>query len=132
MEGPAIEALMDDFETTLAAVRGREFIVFHDAYQYFETDFNFPASETISMSYASDASPARIAEIRGEIVEHGVACVLAEPQFNSGLVATVLRGSYARMGIADPLGAELELGLKFYQQLIRSLSRALTECVRSD
>lgn len=35
MEGPAIEALMDDFETTLAAVRGREFIVFHDAYQYF-------------------------------------------------------------------------------------------------
>ena len=72
MEGPAIEALMDDFETTLAAVRGREFIVFHDAYQYFETDFNFPASETISMSYASDASPARIAEIRGEIVEHGV------------------------------------------------------------
>ena len=128
----AIEALMDDVETTLAAVRGREFIVFHDAYQYFETDFDFPASGAISMSDASDPSPARIAEIRGEIAEHGVSCVLAEPQFNPGLVATVLRGSDARMGIADPLGAELELGPKFYPQLIRSLSRALTECMRSD
>ena len=128
----AIEALMDDVETTLAAVRGREFIVFHDAYQYFETDFDFPASGAISMSDASDPSPARIAEIRGEITEHGVACVLAEPQFNPGLVATVLRGSDARMVIADPLGAELELGPKFYPQLIRSLSRDLTECMRSD
>ena len=127
-----IEALMEDIETTLASVRGREFIVFHDAYQYFETDFDFPASGAISMSDASDPSPARIAEIRGEIAEHGVACVLAEPQFNPGLVATVLRGSDARMGIADPLGAELELGPKFYPQLIRSLSRALTECMRSD
>ena len=105
----AIEALMDDVETTLAAVCGREFIVFHDAYQYFETDFDFPASGAISMSDASDPSPSRIAEIWGEIAEHGVACVLAEPQFNPGLVATVLRGSDARMGIADPLGAELEL-----------------------
>lgn len=128
----AIEALIHDVETTLAAVRGRGFIVFHDAYQYFETDFDFPASGAISMSDASDPSPARIAEIRGEIVEHGVACVLAEPQFNPGLVTTVLRGSDARMGIADPLGAELELGPKFYPQLIRSLSRALTECMRSD
>ena len=128
----AIEVLMDDVETTLASVRGREFIVFHDAYQYFETDFDFPASGAISMSDASDPSPARIAEIRGEITEHGVACVLAEPQFNPGLVATVLRGSDARMGIVDPLGAELELGPKFYPKLIRSLSRALTECMRSD
>ena len=128
----AIEALMDDVETTLAAVCGREFIVFHDAYQYFETDFDFPAPGAISMSDASDPSPSRIAEIRGEIAEHGVSCVLAEPQFNPGLVTTVLRGSDARMGIADPLGAELQLGPKFYPQLIRSLSRALTECMRTD
>jgi zinc transport system substrate-binding protein len=126
----AIEVLMDDVETTLASVR--EFIVFHDAYQYFETDFDFPASGAISMSDASGPSPARIAEIRGEITEHGVACVLAEPQFNPGLVATVLRGSDARMCIVDPLGTELELRPKFYPKLIRSLSRALTECMRSD
>ena len=127
----AIEALMDEVDATLDPVRGRAFIVFHDAYQYFETDFDVSASGAISISDASDPSPARIAEIRGQIAEQGVDCVLAEPQFNPGLVATVLRGSDAQMGIVDPLGADLELGAELYPQLIRNLSNALAECLRS-
>ena len=126
-----IEALMDEVDATLDPVRGRAFIVFHDAYQYFETDFDVSASGAISISDASDPSPARIAEIRGQIAEQGVDCVLAEPQFNPGLVATVLRGSDAQMGIVDPLGADLELGAELYPQLIRNLSNALAECLRS-
>ena len=127
----AIEALMDEVDATLDPVRGRAFIVFHDAYQYFETDFDISASGAISMSDASDPSPARIAEIRGQIAEQGVDCVLAEPQFNPGLVATVLRGSDAQMGIVDPLGADLELGAELYPRLIRNLSNALAECLHS-
>jgi len=126
-----IEALMDEVDATLDPVRGRAFIVFHDAYQYFETDFDVSASGAISISDASDPSPARIAEIRGQIAEQGVDCVLAEPQFNPGLVATVLRGSDAQMGIVDPLGADLELGAELYPQLIRNLSNALAECLHS-
>ena len=126
-----IEALMGEVDATLDPVRGRAFIVFHDAYQYFQTDFDVSASGAISISDASDPSPARIAEIRGQIAEQGVDCVLAEPQFNPGLVATVLRGSDAQMGIVDPLGADLELGAELYPQLIRNLSNALAECLRS-
>ena len=122
---------MGEVDATLDPVRGRAFIVFHDAYQYFETDFDVSASGAISISDASDPSPARIAEIRGQIAEQGVDCVLAEPQFNPGLVATVLRGSDAQMGIVDPLGADLELGAELYPQLIRNLSNALAECLRS-
>jgi zinc transport system substrate-binding protein len=127
----AIEALIEEVEATLDPVRGREFIVFHDAYQYFETDFDFAASGAISVSDASDPSPARIAEIRGQVAEHGVVCVLAEPQFNPGLVATVLKGSDAQMGIVDPLGSDLELGSKLYPQLIRHLTAALARCLQS-
>jgi len=127
----AIEALMDEVDATLDPVRGRAFIVFHDAYQYFETDFDISASGAISISDASDPSPARIAEIRGQIAEQGVDCVLAEPQFNPGLVATVVRGSDAQMGIVDPLGVDLELGAELYPQLIRNLSNALAECLRA-
>ena len=58
-----IQALMDEVGTSLAPVRIREFILFHDAYQYFETDFDFPASGAISMSDTSGSIPARIVEI---------------------------------------------------------------------
>jgi len=61
--------------------------------------------------------------------EQGIDCVLAEPQFNPGLVATVLDGTQAQTGILDPLGSDLEPGPALYPQLIRNLSTALAGCM---
>ena len=123
-------------ETLSAAVsvildpdRGRSFIVFHDAYQYFEVAFDFPASGAISLGDATDPGPARIAEIQGRIVEETIDCVLAEPQYNPGLVATVLAGTDANTGVIDPLGAALEPGPDLYSQVIRNLATTLAECL---
>lgn len=124
-----IESLIGEVNAMLDPVRGGQFIVFHDAYQYFETDFDFPASGAISIADASDPSPARIAEIQGRIADEGIDCVLAEPQFNPGLVATVLDGTDAKTGILDPLGSDLEPGPALYPQLIRNLSTALAGCM---
>ncbi|MCG3268361.1 zinc ABC transporter substrate-binding protein [Yoonia sp. I 8.24] len=123
-----IEAVIGEVNATLAPVRGEKFIVFHDAYQYFENDFDFPAAGAISIGDASDPSPARIAEIQARVADEGIDCVLAEPQFNPGLVATVLEGSQAHTGIIDPLGADLELGADFYPQLIKNLAASLAAC----
>lgn len=124
-----IEGLMAEINATLEPARGGQFIVFHDAYQYFESDFEFPAAGAISLSDASDPSPARIAEIQSRIAEEGIDCVLAEPQFNPGLVTTVLDGTEAQTGILDPLGSDLEPGPALYPQLIRNLSAALAGCM---
>jgi zinc transport system substrate-binding protein len=124
-----IEALIGEVTATLDPVRDGQFVVFHDAYQYFETDFDFPASGAISIGDASDPSPARIAEIQGMIAEEGIDCVLAEPQFSASLVATVLDGTEAQTGILDPLGSDLEPGPALYPQLIRNLSTALAGCM---
>ena len=124
-----IKVLIGEVTATLDPVRDGRFIVFHDAYQYFETDFNFPASGAISIGDASDPSPARIAQIQGRIAEQGINCVLAEPQFNPGLVATVLDGTDAKTGILDPLGSDLKPGSALYPQLIRNLSTALAGCM---
>ena len=110
-------------------MRDGNFVVFHDAYQYFETDFDFFASGAISIGDASDPSPARIAEIQARIAEQSIDCVLSEPQFNPGLVATVLGGTEANTGILDPLGSDLEPGPALYPQLIRNLSAALAGCM---
>ncbi len=124
-----MEALAAEVSATLDPVRGGSFIVFHDAYQYFETDFDFPASGAISLGDASDPSPARIAEIQGRIQEEGVDCVLAEPQFNPGIVATVLDGTEANTGVIDPLGSGLEPGATLYPQLIKDMATTLAECL---
>lgn len=114
---------------TLEAKRGNSFIVFHDAYQYFESDFDFPASGAISLGDATDPSPARIAEIQERIRNEGVDCVLAEPQFNPGLVSTVLDGTDANTAVIDPIGVDLEPGPTLYPQLIRNMANTLAGCL---
>ena len=124
-----LAALSDEINAILDPVRGRNFIVFHDAYQYFEKAFDFPASGAISVSDATDPSPARIAEIQARIAEQGVSCVLSEPQFNPGIVAAVMEGSQANTRVIDPLGSDLELGQDLYGNVQRNLARALADCL---
>ena len=122
------DTLMADASTMLDPVRGNSFIVFHDAYQYFETVFEFPASGAISLGDATDPSPARIARVQGRIQEQKIQCVLAEPQFKKGLVVTVLEGTDAKTSIIDPLGVALEPGPALYPQLIRNMAKTLVDC----
>lgn len=124
-----MDALSAEVAETLEPVRGGSFIVFHDAYQYFEDAFDFPASGAISIGDAADPSPARIAEIQGRIREEGVDCVLTEPQFNPGIVATVLDGTEANTGVMDPLGSDLKPGASLYPNVIRNLAKTLAECL---
>lgn len=124
-----LEALSLEVNAILEPARGANFIVFHDAYHYFEVDFDFAASGAISFGDAADPSPARIAEIQARVRDESVDCVLAEPQFNPGLVETVLDGTDASIGVIDPLGSALEPGLALYPQLIRNLATTLADCV---
>ena len=124
-----IGELVEEVNSILGPVRGRNFVAFHDAYQYFEMSFDFPASGAISMGDATDPSAARIAEIQGRVREEGVNCVLSEPQYNPNLVATVLAGTDAKTGVIDPLGVGLEPGPKLYGDLIRNIAKSLAGCL---
>ncbi len=124
-----MDALAVEVNATLEPVREGSFVVFHDAYQYFESDFEFPAAGAISLGDASDPSPVRIAEVQARIRDEGINCVLSEPQFNPGLVATVLDGATAGSGVVDPLGADLKPGATLYPQLIRNMAETLAECL---
>ena len=126
-----IEALKAEVNSLLEPIRGKKFIVFHDAYQYFEEAFKISASGAISLGDASKPSPARIAEIQGRIEEESIDCVLSEPQFNKGLVATVMAGSNANTNVIDPLGVGLKPGPNLYNELIRDMTKTLVDCFES-
>ncbi len=124
-----LTALNADIEATLDPLQGRPFIVFHDAYQYFEAAFDLPAAGSISLGEADTPSAARVAAIRDRIAAEGVACVFAEPQFEPRLVATVIEGSDARGGVLDPIGADLDPGPGLYPALLTGLARGFADCL---
>ncbi len=124
-----IDAVISEIDATLAPFRGTNFIVYHDAYQYFERRFDVLAAGSISMGDVSDPSPARIAEIHQTVEELDMTCVFSEPQFNPELVATVVDGTKARARVIDPLGTRLALGADLYLNLLRNIAQTMASCL---
>lgn len=124
-----IDALEDEIAATLAPVSTRPYVVFHDAYQYFERRFatNAVGSVTVSPEVAPGAQ--RIAEMQATVRELGAACVFSEPQFEPGLAHVVAEGSSARSGVLDPLGAGAAKGTDQYFVLMRELAKSLKDCL---
>lgn len=125
-----LDNLINEINMQLDGFHSRNFIVFHDAYQYFENRFNIFAAGSIMLGDASDPSPARIAEVRKKVKKLGVSCAFSEPHFNPGLMETVFRGTNAKTGMLDPLGADLELGPDLYPQLLRNMANNLIACLK--
>ena len=124
-----IDTAIAGAKAILEPVREANFVVFHDAFQYFERRFGLHSIGAISLSDATKPGPKRVAEIRDAVRAMGVVCVFSEPQFNPGLVKTVFEGSLARTAILDPLGLELETGAGMYPTLIEALAREMAECL---
>ncbi len=127
--GEKIDALTREIASELEPVKDKPFIVFHDAYQYFENRFGVKAAGSITVSPEKAPGAARIKEIHDKIKSLGATCVFSEPQFEPKLVKTVIDGTEARTGILDPLGAELKDGPDLYPQLIRNLADSLKTCL---
>ena len=125
-----LDALDKEVDEMLDTVRGGKFIVFHDAYQYFETVYDFPASGAISLGDASDPGAARIAEIAKRIEGENIQCVLSEPQFNANMVDTVMAGTEAKTEVIDPLGFGIEPGASLYTKLIKGMATSLVNCLK--
>jgi zinc transport system substrate-binding protein len=124
-----LEALSDEIEVSLAPIADRSFIVFHDAYQYFETRFGLDVAGSITVSPEVAPGAARVAELRARVAELGATCVFAEPQFEPAVVQTIIEGTEARAGVLDPEGGTIPPGRDHYAQLLRNLATGLTDCL---
>ena len=121
--------LQTEITKILEPVRRIPYVVFHDAYQYFEMRFGTNALASISLSPDRSPSARRLYEIRAKIRQSGAVCVFAEPQFAPKLVTTAREGTMAKAGILDPLGAEIPTGAGAYAALLRDLAKSLAACL---
>jgi zinc transport system substrate-binding protein len=126
------DELIAETAAKLVDMRGRPFIVFHDAYHYFEQRFDIPAAGSITVSPEQVPGAQRLEQIRAKISEVEATCVFSEPQFEPRLIQVVTEGTSARAGVLDPLGAELEDGPDLYFTLMGNLAGSLSECLSGE
>lgn len=125
----ALDALIATVTARLEPLRGRPIIVFHDAYQYFESRFGLNVVGSVTVSPENLPGADRIAEIRDKLKTLEAACVFAEPNFDSRIVDVLVEGTSAGTGTLDPEGAALEPGPRLYDRLILGLADGLIACL---
>jgi zinc transport system substrate-binding protein len=123
-----IEAARDEAAALLAPLQGRGYVVFHDAYGYFEAAFGVPALGAVSASDATDPSAGRAQALRDGLAGAGLVCAFVEPQFD-GRIVTSLLGDDVRVAVLDPLGSDIAPGPGFYPELLRSMAGSMSECL---
>ena len=124
-----IESLKIELKKELLPIKDKPYIVFHDAYQYFERAFELNAIGSIALENDVASSPKQISFIKDKILKSQATCVFQEPQFDSKLVNTVVEGTKARIGILDPIGVNVVGKENFYLQLLRNMSKSLKKCL---
>ncbi|SLN28292.1 High-affinity zinc uptake system protein ZnuA precursor [Roseovarius gaetbuli] len=125
-----LDALMGAIKAELAPIKDARFLVYHDAYQYFEAWSGLHASGAIALGDAANPGPARVAALRDMARAQDIACVFSEPQFDPKLVTRVF-GDVAGHGVLDPMASDHAPGPTLYPDLMRAMARALATCLGS-
>ena len=104
------------------------FVVFHDAYQYFEKRFGLNVIGALTVNPDVMPGAEQLSEIR-EVIEHEKAkCIFSEPQFNPNIINSIASDTGVKTGVLDPLGANIDKGKNMYFDLIKDMSNSLKDC----
>ena len=122
----SLDDLIDRVSTIIP--KNPSFIVFHDAYQYFENRFNIKAAGALTLNPEVLPGAKQIAEIQ-ELIEHdSVKCIFSEPQYNPKIVEMLSADMKVSTSVLDPLGADIDTGPKMYNNLILQIANSLKDC----
>jgi zinc transport system substrate-binding protein len=125
-----LAALDEELDAALAPVRGKPFVVFHDAYQYLEAAYGLDAAGSITVSPDRPPSARRLVELAEKIDRSGAVCVFGEVQTASPLVGTLIAGRGIGTGRLDPEGgATVTPGPNAYAELMRRNVGVLVGCL---
>ncbi len=124
-----LEKLGREINTLLSPIRSRPYIVYHDAYQYFERYFKLSPVAVVSLNPELPASARQIRKIKKLIRDKKIRCLFTEPQYQPRLLQVLLQIPGLRNAELDPVGAGLPPGPGHYESLMRSNARSLKSCL---
>ncbi|WP_299687135.1 zinc ABC transporter substrate-binding protein [uncultured Vibrio sp.] len=128
----ALKEKQQSIHEQLAPVKDKGYYVFHDAYGYFEQEFELNNLGHFTVSPERKPGAKSLIAIKKALVRDNVQCVFSEPQFTPAVIETVTRGSNAKQGQLDPLGSEVEVKSGSYFDFLQQLTDSYTNCLSAN
>lgn len=110
-------------------ISDRNYLVLHDAYQYFESRYQLKNAGSITFNLDHFLGVRRLKKIQNMIKSNEVLCIFGEPQYSQKIIEVLIEGTSVKKGILDPIGTDLSPGPELYFNLMKNLSISLKSCL---
>ena len=121
-----LDKLIEEVDKSLS--KDISYIVFHDAYQYFEKRFGVIPAGALTLNPDVLPGAKQIADIQDVINDKGIKCIFSEPQYNPKIIETLGNDMNISTGVMDPLGAYIDAGPSMYSDLINQIANSIKDC----
>jgi len=122
----SLDKLIEDVNSSVS--KDVSYIVFHDAYQYFEKRFGVSSAGALTLNPDVLPGAKQIADVQDLISDKNIKCIFSEPQYNPKIIETLASDMDITTGIMDPLGAYIDKGNSMYFDLIKQISNSINKC----
>jgi len=124
-----LQTLTNDIQKKTANISKQHYVVFHDAYQYFEKQFGMSKPLALTINPEVPLGAARIKEIKAELIEENISCLFNEPQFSPKALKVIAENSDATISTLDPLGGTIDSGSTHYFQMMQAMADSFSGCL---
>jgi zinc transport system substrate-binding protein len=112
----------------LAPYSNTPFIVFHDAYQYFEKHYGLHSVGTLTLSSEVPLGAATLSNIAKAVREHKVHCMFTEPQYDPKRMQVIAEHTNSSVSVLDPLETSAVLTKEGYGALLNNVAESMVSC----
>lgn len=114
----------------LAPLKHNGFFVFHQAYDYWFQAIDIEQLGAFTLSPERKPGARHVQNMRNQLQNKEVTCVLSEPQFSPALINTVVNGLPIQQGELDPLAGESVLTKSAYIDWLSDMTKTLAKCLK--
>lgn len=126
-----LDALDARLKKRLAAIQGKPYFVFHEAFDYFEDAYGLKHAGVFSVAAEVQPGAQHVATMRARLQEVGKTCVFSEPPLRPRLAETLVAGLPVKLAELDALGGYTPATAQGYEQVLEKLGNDLAGCLES-
>lgn len=106
------------------------FIVFHDAYQYFEKHYKLNNVGYMTQPSGEAIGAKRLKEIEDIIKQENIGCIFSEPQFSDSSVKNIADTLHIKIESLDAEGYGIDAGKNAYFDILNNIANNIESCLK--
>lgn len=126
-----LDALDAKIKQRVAGIAGKQYFVFHEAFDYFEEAYGIQHAGVFAVSHDVQPGAQHVAAMRERLAEYGKTCVFSEPPLRPKLADTLSAGLPVKLAELDALGGYTPATAQGYEQLLTRLADDLAGCLEN-